>query len=253
MEREDSIKRLNDFRSAIIQYHNSEDERPEIRRYINNNSRSARRELIETGCLKLFTISPPPIIGGLIMRNVDPFTCIFDAPYGGSMIPQLVDMIDEAIGVLNDPTFNSASPTVAEVTIPDPIQKGFVFIAMPMAGNNGQYDDVHDAIKDACSNCGLRAERVDDVQSNDRITDRLLESIRKAEFVVVDLTDSKPNVFYEAGYAYGIGKTPIYVARENTKLEFDLKDYPIIFFASMRQLKEGLEKRLRALAAERKA
>jgi len=67
----------------------------------------------------------------------------------------------------------------------------------------------------------------------------------------VDLTDSRPNVFYEAGYAQGLNKTPIYVARQGTKLEFDLKDYPIIFFQSFKHLKDSLEARLRGLAKAR--
>jgi hypothetical protein len=56
-------------------------------------------------------------------------------------------------------------------------------------------------------------------------------------------------VYFEAGYAHGKGKVPIYLAREGTKLEFDLKDYPVIFFGNMKELKESLEKRLRALSA----
>lgn len=61
-----------------------------------------------------------------------------------------------------------------------------------------------------------------------------MESIQKAEYVIVDLTESRPNVFYEAGYAQGIGKIPIYIAKKGTELEFDLKDYPVIFFDSYR-------------------
>ena len=92
---------------------------------------------------------------------------------------------------------------------------------------------------------------MDEVESNERITDRILESINKAEFVIVDLTHSKPNVFFEAGYAHGIDKTPIYIAREGTKLEFDLKDYPVIFFKNMKQLKDKLKNRLHSLAENR--
>ena len=36
-----------------------------------------------------------------------------------------------------------------------------------------------------------------------------------------------------------------------TKLEFDLKDYPVIFFRGMKELKDALEKRLRGLAEKR--
>jgi hypothetical protein len=72
---------------------------------------------------------------------------------------------------------------------------------MPMDPDDLDLADVLDAIKGAALRCGLRAERIDEQQSNDRVTDRILESIRRAEYVIVDLTHSKPNVFYEAGYA----------------------------------------------------
>ncbi len=49
-----------------------------------------------------------------------------------------------------------------------------------------------------------------------------------------------------------IGKIPIYIARQGTKLEFDLNDYPVIFFRGMEELKDTLEKRLRGLAEARK-
>lgn len=104
------------------------------------------------------------------------------------------------------------------------VQAGYVFVAMPIAA--GDFDDVLDSIKEACQRCGLTAERIDEAQSNERITDRILESIRKAQFVIADLTGSRPNVFYEAGYAHGIGKVPIYIARDGTKLELDPRTIP---------------------------
>jgi len=36
-----------------------------------------------------------------------------------------------------------------------------------------------------------------------------------------------------------------------THIEFDLKDYPVIFFRNMKELKDLLEKRLRGLADAR--
>ena len=43
-----------------------------------------------------------------------------------------------------------------------------------------------DAVKEATQRCGVRAERIDEPPSNDRITDRIIASIQKAEFVIVD-------------------------------------------------------------------
>ena len=130
-------------------------------------------------------------------------------------------------------------------------QAGSAFIAMPIDSDDDQLVDVLEAIKTAAADCGITAERVDEVESNQRITTRILESICKAEFVIVDLTNERPNVFFEAGFAHGLGKLPIYVARAGTTIHFDIKDYPIITFRNMKQLKEGITKRLIALTGER--
>ena len=79
----------------------------------------------------------------------------------------------------------------------------------------------------------------------------MLESIRKAEFVIVDLTNERPNVFFEAGYAHGLDKIPIYIARAGTHLHFDIKDYPVITFRNMKELRERIVKRLQALITRR--
>jgi hypothetical protein len=237
------IDKIISFRNKLNEYRR--DRSDAARTYLNEHVRAVRREVVEAGCHQTITISPPPAVGGLMIKNADPFDMMFQHYYGLDINQHVVDMLDQTIGELKarSPESEKQVATVAA----NPVQKGYVFVAMPMAGERPEYDDVLDAIKAAADACGLVAERVDEVQSNERITDRLLESIRRAEFVIADLTDARPNVFYEAGYAYGLGKTPIYVAREGTKLEFDLRDYPVIFFSSMRQLRVGLEKRLRAI------
>lgn len=124
---------------------------------------------------------------------------------------------------------------------------GYAFIAMPMDPDDHLLIDVLEAVKDATAKCGVNAERIDEVQSNEPITDRILESIQRAEYIIVDLTHSKPNVFFEAGYAHGLGKIPIYFAKQGTKLEFDLKDYPVLFYRNLKELRDSLEKRIKGL------
>jgi nucleotide-binding universal stress UspA family protein len=246
------IKKLEEFKKAVLDWEQSykdEARRTELRTYININKKWVQREVVEAGCMQRLTIAPPPAVGGLIMRDVNPFDVIFDGPYGLSVIDNVVDMIEQAIGVLialPDMEENTQENSMQEQIKID-IQKNYAFIAMAIDPKNPELEDVLDSIKEAASRCGIEAERVDEVHSNEKITDRILESIKKAEFVIIDLTYSRPNVFYEAGYAQGIGKTPIYLAKEGTKLEFDLKDYPVIFFKNMKQLKDNLENRLRGL------
>jgi nucleoside 2-deoxyribosyltransferase len=252
-EFEEKIKKLEEFKVALASWSSDRydaQRRTQMRTYINQNKTWVRQEIIEAGCFVTVTIGPPPAIGGLLMRNLDPFSMIFDAPYGRNLIPLITDMIDQTVGVLLARPKGNDEPDVA-VDIDVQVLHNYAFVAMAMHAQNPELDDVLDAIKESASRCGIQAERIDEPQSNERITDRVLESIRRAEYVVVDLTYSKPNVYYEAGYAQALGKTPIYVAKEGTLVEFDLKDYPIIFFTSLKQLKDSLEKRLRGLG-ERK-
>jgi hypothetical protein len=125
----------------------------------------------------------------------------------------------------------------------------FAFVSMPMNPDDDSLVDVLEAIKLAAERCHIRAERIDDQQSNDRIFGRMLQCIERARYVVVDLTYSRPNVFFEAGFAHGLGKTPIYIAKHGTKLEFNLHDYPVIFFRSLRDLRDSLERRFKGLTA----
>lgn len=250
MNNEATVKKLEILKNLIIEYDQSwenQEDRAKLRAAINQNKIWVRQEVIEAGCFQTITIAPPPMMGGLIIRDADPFDLLFNAPYGMSLSDNVIDMIDQAIGVLLNASNDKQSPTntpIIEITT----IKDYAFVAMAINPQNPELDDVLDAIKEGAKRCGVLAERVDEPQSNERITDRILESIRKAEFVIVDLTFSRPNVFYEAGYAHGIGKIPIYIAKDGTKLEFDLKDYPIIFFSNLKNLKDSLEKRLRGLA-----
>jgi hypothetical protein len=246
------LDRLTSFRDSIQRFFQStdRDEKQDLRRAINLNRASVEREVLEAGQLRLITIAPPPAVGGLIMREINPFDMLFDSPYGRSVIPSVVDMIDSTIGVMNSGDYQAKANQSESATLAQEEESGYVFIAMPMNPSDRSLEDVHDAIKEACRRCGLHAERIDEPHSNERITDRILESIIRAQYVVVDLTHARPNVFYEAGFAQGKGKTPIYIARSGTPLEFDLKDYPIISFDNMRDLKTRLEDRLRGLASQ---
>lgn len=69
------IAKLEEFkeRSLIWEQSTNSAERQANRTYLNKNRRSVRREVIEAGCHKTLTISPPSVVGGLLMKNVDPF------------------------------------------------------------------------------------------------------------------------------------------------------------------------------------
>ena len=258
-ELKERIDRLSRFRELIQQYNNgrrqgnrrvselNSDELSELRSEINKETHWARQQVIEAGTFQTFTIGPPPAIGGLIAKDVDAFTSMFNPPYRLNLFPSIIDMIDSAIGVLSAP---EAQKSTKAPTIQIETRNNYAFVAMPIDTDDPELGDVLDAIKEGANRCGIQAERIDEEQSNERITDRILESIRTAEHVIVDLTRERPNVLFEAGFAHGLGKIPIYIAKDGTRIHFDLKDYPVIFFKSFKQLKDELESRLRAVSAK---
>lgn len=129
------------------------------------------------------------------------------------------------------------------------IRRNYAFIAMAMDPQDPQLDDVLDAIKDGAMRSNVVAERIDERATNEPITRRMLKAIEEAEYVVVDLTNPRPNVYYEAGYAQGMGKTPVYVARQGVEIPFDVRDYPVIIYPNMRELKNSLAERLESIRA----
>ncbi|MCX6897957.1 MAG: hypothetical protein NT105_04580 [Verrucomicrobia bacterium] len=253
MNAQEKIARLENFKKLVRDWDSdapTPSRREEIRSQISQEKVWVRQQVIEARCFSTLTIGPPPAIGGLIMKNLDPFAMIFERPYLQNLIPPVLDMVDQTIGVLRAEPEDAPSARTTPV-LRQEIISNYAFIAMPMDENDHDLIDVLDAIKEGARRCGIQAERVDEPDSNERITDRIIESIQKAEFVIVDLTDQRPNVYWEAGFAHASGKTPVYIARHETKIEFDIKDYPVIFFKSLKQLKDDLEKRLRGISSSK--
>ncbi|MFN7169109.1 MAG: hypothetical protein ACK4NV_18840 [Pannonibacter sp.] len=236
----DFLKLINSMKSSVMgELIYSQDLRDEI----NRKKRAVKNIVLEYGCHKTYIISPPPAIGGPVVREVDPFEYIFEKIYGKSLVPALRDMLNEAIGCIV--SGDVATKNLAKSD--SKIRKGYAFVAMIIDDGVPEAEDLLDSIKMTCADLEIVAERIDDQKSSERITDRIIESIKSAEYVIVDLTHQRLNVYYEAGFAYGVGKTPIYIAKHGTKLEFDIKDYPIIFFRNFAELRSKLTERLLAV------
>jgi DpnII restriction endonuclease len=93
---------LNEFRDLAQRWFDSEygpEDSRELRRQINRLIVPARQAVQEAGAMKLVTISPPPAVGGLVVRDADPFRNFFESFWGQSIVPTVIDAVDEAIGV----------------------------------------------------------------------------------------------------------------------------------------------------------
>jgi hypothetical protein len=101
-------------------------------------------------------------------------------------------------------------------------------------------------------NAGYRPLRVDKEEHNEKICDRIILEIRRSGFVVADVTGQRPGVYFEAGYALGLGIPVIWTCRadELSKCHFDTRQYNYIVWETPEGLAKALEHRIRATIGE---
>jgi DNA-binding PadR family transcriptional regulator len=80
---------------------------------------------------------------------------------------------------------------------------------------------------------GYKSHRVDQRQYNDKIDDEIMAQIRRSRFIVSDFTGHRGGVYYEAGFARGLGLQVIFTCRKDEidKLHFDVRQYNCIDWA----------------------
>ena len=81
---------------------------------------------------------------------------------------------------------------------------------------------------------GYRGFRVDDPATDVVIDDAIIAGIKRSKFIIADFTGQRPGVYYEAGFAAGLGLTVVRSCRddERAKLHFDVNHYPFLFWSS---------------------
>ncbi|MCW9709031.1 hypothetical protein [Fodinibius salsisoli] len=114
-------------------------------------------------------------------------------------------------------------------------------------------EDVKNTIKEVCDKFGLKAIRADDIEHQDRITDIILKYIRKSEYLIADLSGSRPNVYYEIGYAHAMDKKPILYRNKGTEIHFDLAIHNVPVYSNITELKSMLINRFEALLGRKLA
>lgn len=112
-----------------------------------------------------------------------------------------------------------------------------------MAFDHNDTDSIFQQMKHTLGEIGVSLRRVDRIEHNDDIDDRIILEIRQADFVIADLTYARPSVYFEAGYAQGRPVPVVYTARKdhfhlrsddshgNFRVHFDLQMRNIIVWA----------------------
>ncbi|MCP4166061.1 MAG: hypothetical protein GY759_09235 [Chloroflexi bacterium] len=112
-----------------------------------------------------------------------------------------------------------------------------VFVVMPFREDmNSEYQ----AIRETCEGLGLRLHRVDENVASGNILKEITHYIKRAEFIIFDLSHESPNVYYELGYAHGVGNEAfdfLLIAKEGTKLQFDISPLRVNYYQNIDDLR----------------
>lgn len=123
-----------------------------------------------------------------------------------------------------------------------------IFAAMPFAP---QYEDVFFiAMSYAAEQVGAVCDRVDRREFQGNVVDEIHRMIRKSVAVIVDLSESKPNVLYEAGYAHALKKPCVHICSTPVeKLPFDVAQWKTSLYhpGQTHKLQKELTQRLKAI------
>jgi hypothetical protein len=86
------------------------------------------------------------------------------------------------------------------------------------------------AFAKAISDAGYKPHRVDQREYTDKIDDEIIAQIRSSRFIVADFTGQRAGVYYEAGFAKGLGLEVIWTCKKDEipKLHFDIRQYNCI-------------------------
>ena len=95
---------------------------------------------------------------------------------------------------------------------------------------------------------GFSMLRIDMREFNDKICDKILAEIRRSRFVIVDVTGHRQGVYFEAGFAMGLGLPVIWTCREDEidACHFDTRQYNHITWKDADELHQKLKDRILA-------
>lgn len=141
------------------------------------------------------------------------------------------------------------SPHVFKVESYTP-EQDLVAVMMPFTGT---FSNVYDNIKGACSDCGFKCLRVDEIWEDSTIIQDIFNLILRANIIIVDFTGKNPNVMYETGIAHTLGKHVIPLTQSINDIPFDIKHHRALSYLpnseGIREMREKLAQRLKSIAS----
>ena len=121
------------------------------------------------------------------------------------------------------------------------------FVAMAF---DSQMCEVYEqAIHPAIKVCGFTPFRVDKNEHNEKICDVIMAQVRVSRFLLADITCHKKGVYFEAGFAFGLGLPVIFCCKDEEEqiksMHFDTRQYNHVLWKDIDDYRDKLEKRIK--------
>jgi nucleoside 2-deoxyribosyltransferase len=111
-------------------------------------------------------------------------------------------------------------------------------------------DPAWTAIEAGIRNSGYEPLRIDRKEHNNKIDDEIVAGIRRSKFLVADFTGHRGGVYFETGFATGLGLPVIWLCRQDEleKTHFDTRQYNFIVWETekLAELSKTLQNRIEA-------
>ncbi len=106
------------------------------------------------------------------------------------------------------------------------------------------------AMNEGIRQAGYEPFRIDRKEHNNKIDDEIVLTIRRSKFLVADFTGHRGGVYFEAGFAMGLGLPVIWLCRKDEldKTHFDTRQYNFIIWEGdkLMELSRSLQNRIEA-------
>jgi uncharacterized protein YjbI with pentapeptide repeats len=111
-----------------------------------------------------------------------------------------------------------------------PVDAKLCFVIMPFAEQWSAriYKEIRETVENRCD-FQYECRRADDFYGKVVLGD-IWQRMNEASFIIADLTNQNPNVFYELGLAHALGKDVIPILQNGHTIPFDQQPFRILFY-----------------------
>jgi hypothetical protein len=140
----------------------------------------------------------------------------------------------------------------------DELRRGTVdsdkaFVAMSFDPKYSRFFEL--GLRPGIQRAGYDPIRIDRVEHNNRIDDEIVATIRQCKFLVADFSVNRGGIYFEAGFAVGLGRPVIWTVQrdELENVHFDTRQYNFVRWTndSLPEFAKALQNRIEASAIGR--